>query len=446
MSRLSAIPHHGLVAVLLIFATATCLAQVPASAAGKDAPKKALADWPEFRGPLGDGHVGKPDVDLPVTWSETENVKWKIAIPFQGWSSPVVLGDQVWLTTATPDGKDFYAICVDAKTGEIRFNEKLFHCDEPEPLGNEVNCYASPTPTIEPGRVYINFGSYGTACLDTKTFKVLWERKDLPCRHYRGPGSSIILYQDLLIVTFDGIDVQYITALDTKDGKTVWRTDRTTKWADLDENGKPKREGDMRKAFSTPLVVNTGHATQMLTSGSSAAFAYDPRTGKELWTYRMEGFTPATRPVYGNGLAYFTTGQGKQVLAAVRIDGKGDITDTNTAWKAEGGLVPQQPSPLLDDGLLYLVSNNGLVTCLDAATGTQVWSERIGGNYQASPIFANGRIYFFNTQGKGTVLKAGKAYEVLGTNTLENGCMATPAVSGNAIILRTKTHLYRIEK
>ena len=160
----------------------------------------ARADWPEFRGPTGDGQAGNPG--LPLTWSETENVKWKTEIPFKGWSTPVVLGGQVWLTTATLDGHDFYALCLDAATGKILFNEKLFHSDNPEPLGNAVNCYAAPSPAIEPGRVYVHFGSYGTACLDTKTFKTLWQRTDLPCRHYRGPASSVILFENTVI--FDG--------------------------------------------------------------------------------------------------------------------------------------------------------------------------------------------------------------------------------------------------
>ena len=254
------------------------------------------------------------------------------------------------------------------------------------------------------------------------------------------------LFDDLLIVTFDGVDVQYLTALNTKTGKTVWRTDRTTKWTDLGEDGKPKREGDFRKAFSTPLLATVGGKPLLLSSGSSAAFAYDPRTGKEIWTARMVGYTPATRPVYGKGLVYVTSGRGKAELVALRAEGRGDITDSNVAWRLEGPAVPAEPSPLLVDDLLYLVTNNGLVTCLEAATGTQVWSERIGGNYQASPIYCDGRIYFFSTQGKGTILKAGRTYESMATNTLESGFMASPAVCGKALILRSKTHLYRIEE
>jgi len=411
-------------------------------------PALAWADWPEFRGPHGDGRVGsagdaKP-IGLPLRWSETENVAWKTPIPHRGWSTPVVLGGQVWLTTATTDGHDFFAICVDAQTGQIRSNQKLFHADEPEPLGNNVNCYASPSPAIEPGRVYIHFGSYGTACLDTATGKTLWERRDLPCRHYRGPGSSPILFDDLLILSFDGVDVQYLVALDKASGRTVWKTDRTTAWNDLDAQGQPSREGDFRKAFSTPLVIDAGGKPQMISPGSKAAYAYDPRTGKELWKVRHTAHTAVLRPVFSQGLAIFCTGLGGPELRAVRVDGQGDVTDTHVAWRAAQD-APKTPSPIVVDDLLYMVSDGGVVTCLEVATGKTVWRERIGGNYAASPIHADGRLYFANQQGKTTVLKAGRTCEVLATNPLEAGFMASPAVSGKALFLRTKTHLYRIE-
>ena len=402
------------------------------------------ADWPEFRGPSGNGVVEA--TGLPLTWSDTENVTWKTEIPHKGWSTPVVLGGQIWLTTATLEGNDFYAICVDAESGQIVFNERLFHSDNPEPLGNDVNTYASPSPVIEAGRVYVHFGSYGTACLDTESKTVLWQRTDLQCRHFRGPGSSLVLFEDLLIVTFDGVDVQYVVALDKMSGKTVWKTDRNTEWHDLDETGKPKREGDFRKSFSTPLVIDAPSGKQLISLGSSAAFAYEPRTGKEIWKTHNTAYTPAARPVYGNGVAFITTGRGgQQELWAVRVDGHGDVTDTHVAWRIKGPLVPEEPSPILVGDLLYTVSGDGAGSCIEAGTGRVVWTERIGGNYEASPICAGDRIYFFSTQGKTTVLKAGPVYEVLATSRLEDGLMASPAVSGNSLILRTKTHLYRIE-
>ncbi|MBE0536426.1 MAG: PQQ-binding-like beta-propeller repeat protein [Phycisphaerae bacterium] len=405
------------------------------------------AEWPQFRGPRGDGHVvsiAEKQAPLPLVWSETENVRWKIAIPHRGWSTPVVLDGQVWLTTATPDGRDYFVICVDAESGEVLLNKRLFHCDEPEPLGNNVNGYASPSPTIEAGRVYVHFGSYGTACLDTRTFEVLWERTDLPCRHYRGPGSSVILFENMLIVTMDGVDVQYLVALDKKTGKTVWKTDRTTEWNDLDDDGKPFDNGDLRKAYSTPLIIEVGGETQMISIGARSTYGYDPRDGREIWKVRYPGFSNAACAVYGNGIAYILTGFGRTELYAVAADGRGDVTDTHIRWTAKQTL-PQTPSPLLVGDLLFTVSDVGMLMCFDAATGEVIWKERLKGKQTASPVYADGRVYIFDQDGNATVFRPGRTYEHLATSKLDDGCMASPAVSGKAIFVRTKSRLYRIE-
>ncbi len=271
-------------------------------------------DWPEFRGPFGNGHATADDAKpagLPLRWSEMENVRWKTPIPYSGWSTPVVMGGQIWLTTATENGHDFFVLCLDAQSGQVRFDQKLFHVDKPEPLGNTMNGYASPSPVIEPGRVYVNFGSYGTACLDTATMKTIWQRNDLPCRHYRGPGSSLILFEDLLILTMDGVDVQYLAALDKKTGRTVWKTDRTTAWDDLKADGKPFSEGDLRKAFSTPLVIDWQGKPLMISSGSKALYGYDPRTGRERWHVYHGSHTSASRPVFAQGLGHVRDRHGK---------------------------------------------------------------------------------------------------------------------------------------
>lgn len=402
------------------------------------------AGWPEFRGPSGNGIA--ETAGLPLTWSETENVTWKTDLPLQGWSTPVVLDGKIWLTWATPEGHDFHAVGLDAETGKILYDKALFHCDAPDPLGNEVNGYASPSPAIELGRVYIHFGSYGTACLDTATGNTLWERRDLPCKHFRGPGSSVALFENLAILTFDGSDVQYLAALDKKTGKTVWKTDRTTVWKDLDEQGLPKREGDFRKAFTTPSFFDLNGSPQMVSLGSYAAFAYDPRTGREIWRAGHDAYSPSSRPVFGNGLIYLVIGRGKSAMWAMRPEGQGDIGETQVVWKAEGDCVPQEPSALLVDGLLYLLSNNGTMTCFEADKGTQVWSEKLGGQYMASPIFAAGRIYVGSIQGKTSVLKAGRTFELLAENRLDVGFMASPAVVGKSLFLRTKAALYRIEE
>ena len=407
------------------------------------------ASWPQFRGPSASGQAPAPEgggtLGLPLRWSETENVVWKTAIEHQGWSTPVIEGDQIWLTTATKDGQDYFAIRVNADTGAIEYYERLFHSDNPEPLGNNVNGYASPTPVIEPGRVYIHFGSYGTACLDTAPNKVLWTREDLECRHYRGPGSSPILFENLLYLTFDGADLQYVIALDKNTGETVWKTDRTTEWNDFDRDGNIIREGDLRKAYSTPIIAEVNGQPQLISPASYGAFSYDARTGEELWKTHGGSYTAVPQPSFGNGLVYLTTGYRPATLWAIRPDGRGDITDTHVVWQYDEGRVPRTPTPLLLDDLIFMVSNNGEATCLNALTGEEVWAERIGGNYLASPIYGDGRIYFSSTQGKTTVIRAGREFQVLAENRLDEGLMATPSVTGKALILRTKTHLYRIE-
>jgi outer membrane protein assembly factor BamB len=407
----------------------------------------AQAQWPQFRGPWGNGLTSVPGTEplgLPIRWSEKEHIRWKTPIPYRGWSTPVVMEGQVWLTTATLDGHDFFVVCVNADSGRIRLQEKLFHADHPEPLGNPLNCYASPSPVVESGRGYVHFGSYGTAALDTKTGAVLWKRSDLPCRHYRGPGSSLLLFENLLILTMDGVDIQYLVALDKETGRTVWKTDRKAEWDDLDADGKPKDEGDLRKAYSTPLLVTVGGDTQMLSVGARALYGYDPRSGRELWKVRTPAFSGAASPVYGQGIAYMITGFGRTELLAIRVEGRGDVTDTNVVWRT-ASLVPQTPSPVLVDDLLFMINDVGVLTCLEAASGKQVWRERLRGNSAASLLYADGHVYCFSREGVATVFKAARNYEVLATNVLDSGFMASPAVSGRTLFLRTKESLYRIE-
>ena len=316
------------------------------------APLPILADWPGFRGPWGDGQVSAPGetrlTGLPLAWSETENIVWKTAVPERGWSTPAVMGGQIWLTTASVDGNDFSVLCVDEATGDIRRNEKLFHCEAPEPLGNKVNCYATPSPALEPGRAYVHFGSYGTACLDTATGRILWQRQDLPCRHYRGPSSSPVLFEQLLILTMDGADLQYLIALDKRSGKTVWKTNRSVEWNDAGSTIKMVQEGDRRKAHSTPLLVMIDGQSRLLSTGAKAAYAYDPRTGREVWRVRYEAWSAAPVPVYRQGLMFLVTGLGKTELLAVRTNGSGDVTDTHVAWRFDS-MVAKTASPVLVD-------------------------------------------------------------------------------------------------
>lgn len=402
----------------------------------------ASDEWPLFRGPTSDGTTTAPH--LPQRWSETENVRWKTAIPQPGWSSPVIRDNRIWVTGATTNGLDYFAYAIDGRTGRTLIEKQLFHCEAPEPLGNAVNGYASPTPVLDAKHVYVHFGCYGTACLDASTGEVLWRRTDLLCRHYRGPGSSPLLYRDRLILTFDGVDVQYVTALDAQTGKTVWRSDRTIQWQDLDANGKPKREGDFRKGFATPIVIEATGKSQLISPASSVLFSYDPDTGKELWRVANTAYTPAVSPIFADGLVLAVTGHGAVEMRAIRPNGAGDVTGTHVAWRLSGKDVPLTPSPVALDGLLYMLADHGALTCIDLPTGKVLWRELLGGSYVASLIHDGRHIYAFSNSGKTTVLRAGRTFEKLAENRLDAGFMASPAISGNDLILRTKTHLYRI--
>jgi outer membrane protein assembly factor BamB len=412
----------------------------------------AGADWLEFRGPTGDGQVpatGKSNskpIGLPLHWDETKNIKWKTPIPFHGQSTPVLLDGKIWLTTATEDGTDLYVLSVDAKTGKIGFNEKVFHTDQPEPLGNGkgMNCYATPTPLLEKGRVYVHFGSPFTACIDTGTGKILWKREDLHCRHYRGPSSSVVSFENLIVLTFDGADLQYLVALDKKTGKTVWNTKRSVPWNDENVPGQMARDGDLRKAHSTPLIVNVNGSPLLLSAGAKASYGYNPRTGEELWQARYPDFSSAPRPIFDGKLAFFVTGMTKGEMLAVKTDGHGDVTDGGIVWRAKTH-IGKYASPLLLDGLIYTAADEAFLTCLEAATGQVIWSERVGGKFAASPIYADGRIYWFDRAGLATIIKPGREFKVVATNKLDDGFMASPAVAGKALYLRTLTNLYRVE-
>jgi outer membrane protein assembly factor BamB len=413
-------------------------------------PVLAADHWPQFRGPTGDGH--SDSTGLPVKFSDTEKAKWKTAIHGRGWSSPVVLGDQVWITTATEDGTKLSVLCLDRETGKIIHDKVLFEVANPQ-FAHKFNSYASPTPVIEEGRVYITFGSPGTACLDTKTGEVIWERTDFICNHFRGAGSSPIVWEDLLIMNFDGSDLQYVAALDKKTGKTVWKTDRSIDHKDLDAKGQPEAEGDFRKAFATPHVIQHEGRPVLLSSGAKAHYGYDPRTGKELWRIEERAqHSASTRPVAGNGIAYFPTGFSKGQLLAVKLPSVKDapaqplvLEESALAWRSKRS-VPNKPSTILHDGLLFMIDDGGIAGCVDAKTGEEIWRERVQGNYSASPIMAEGRIYVCSEEGKVGVFEAAREFKKLAENEFPTGFMASPAVAGKSLFLRTKTHLYRIEE
>jgi outer membrane protein assembly factor BamB len=416
--------------------------------------QSAQADWPQFRGPEGDGHSGARG--LPLTWSETEHVAWKTAIHGRGWSSPVVLAGQVWVSTATEDGRKLSVLVIDAKTGAVVRDLELFEVETPQ-FAHRFNSYASPTPAGEPGRVYVTFGSPGTACLDAATGEVVWSRRDLECNHYRGAGSSPVLYKNLLLMHFDGSDRQYVVALDKFTGRTVWQRERSIDFRDLGPDGLPEAEGDLRKAYATPHVVLLNQRPTLISQGAKAIYAYDPLNGDELW--RVEERTShsaSSRPVADHGLVFVTTGWSTGQLLALRPGRAGEVLDANAddvppdrelqvVWKSRRN-VPRKPSLQLHGDWLFGLDDGGIVSCLDARTGRELWRERVGGNYSASPLCAEDRLYLFSEEGKATVIAADREFRVLAVNQLEEGFMASPAVADSALILRTRTHLYRIEK
>ena len=404
-----------------------------------------LADenWPQFRGPNGDGIAH--DANIPTEWGEEKNIAWKTEIHGLGWSSPVIFGEQVWLTTATPDGKELSALCLDKDTGKVLFDKKLFDVAEPQ-FAHKFNTYASPTPVIEEGRVYLTWGSPGTACLDTKTFEVLWTREDIECDHFRGAGSSPILYEDLIILPYDGADVQFVLAMNKKTGKTVWKTKRSVDFKDLDEDGKPKADGDLRKGYATPHIVTLGEKEILISQGAKAIYGYDPETGEEIWRYdEHSNHSASTRPVIHGETVYAPTGFAKPYLVALSGTNSGVLDESSVLWKLQKG-VPKKPSLQLVGDHIYAISDGGIGTCWDAKTGDVKWAERIGGNYSSSPIVANGNLYFCSEEGKTTVVKASPEFEKIAENTIGDGFMASPAVSGDALYLRSRTHLYCIRK
>jgi outer membrane protein assembly factor BamB len=380
-------------------------------------------DWPEFRGPTGQGH--SDERGLPMTWSESKNVRWKVAIAGKGWSSPVIQGDRIWLTTATEEGKSLRAISVDRNTGAILLNVELFRLKSAGQI-NAKNSQASPTPVLEGDHIYLHFGANGTACI-TQSGEIIWKTRLDYDNGQHGPGGSPVIYDNLLIVSCDGLNMQYVVALDKLTGKVRWRK---------------YREG--YQAYTTPLIVRLASGDQLISPGAFRAIAYEPRTGKELWQVRYgEGFSNVPRPVFGNGLVYICSGFQEASLLAVRLDGRGDVTKSHIAWAINRG-VPRTPSPLLVGEELYFVSDNGIASCVDAKTGSEHWRARLGGDHSASPLYADGRIYFLSESGESAVIAPGKQFKLLATNQLDGQTLASMAVSNGSIFVRSQTHLYRL--
>ena len=389
----------------------------------------AESNWPEFRGPSGDGHA--TDSTLPNKIDQSV-VKWKTPIHGKGWSSPVVWGNQIWLTTATVDGTKMSVLCLDRETGNVIHDRVLVENESPA-FCHPMNSYATPTPVIEQGRVYVHFGTYLTACLDTETGKEIWSRTDLECDHHRGPASSPILHKGKLYVAYDGFDVQYVVAFDARDGSTVWKREREINYG--------TDNGDRMKAYCTAQVIEVNGEEQLVYPSASATIAYDPDKGTPLWTVYHAGMNASARPVFQDGLVFITNGSGSMI--AVRPDGKGDVTGTHIVWSDQKG-VAKKSSQLLVDSLFYMNSDDGIVSCREPSSGEIVWQKRLAKEFAASPIYADGKIYFFGTGGEVVTVRPGREFKLLEESKLGDGFMASPAVVGNDLILRSKSDLYLI--
>ena len=443
-----------------------CLAAIAAVAPARDAATKASGTkkvhvedrsyWNQFRGPNGDGK--SLTTNLPVEFGETKNVRWKTPIHDEGWSSPVVWDNQIWLTTGREDGSELFAICVDLESGDIVHDIKVFDVADPQKAYGGLNTHATPTPIVEEGRIYVHFGTYGTACLDRQTGQKLWERRDLNCDHRVRPASSPIIDGDSLLLHFDGVDAQFVAALDKNTGNTLWLRNREVDsdlgtvlkaegLSDADiEKTKKAKPNDNRKAYATPTIIAYQGQQQLVSPAAEVTFSYDPKTGEELWRVRHPGWgwNAACRPIFEHGLVYVTTGISRRLLA-VRPTGAGDVTDTHIAWSGRR-FVPNLSSPLIVDDLLFMVSDQGFASCLEAKSGRELWNERLraGGDHWASPVYAVGKIYFCGRKGIVSVVAAAREFHLLAENRFEASFIASPAIAGDALILRSLTHLYCI--
>lgn len=423
---------------------------------------RKASTWPAFRGPTGQGIV---DVALPTTWSEEQNIAWKRQIPGKGWSSPVAAGDHIWMTTAIEheatntekeellkDEKQpkqrqvakvvsLRAVCVHAKSGKVLHNIELFSIADPDPI-HLLNSYASPTPVIESyadgDRLYCHFGTFGTTCLNTRSGEKIWERR-FPSQHAVGPGSSPILWQDLLVLVCDGMEAQYVMALHKSSGDVVWKTPRPPMKGD---------DGDFHKAFSTALAVDHGDdgKAQLLVPGAQWFVSYEARTGKMLWHINHgKGFSNVAAPVYRNGIAYLITGFTKPELWAIPISSRGELKVGNVLWEQKKQ-IPKKSSPVVAGDAIYIVSDKGVLSCVDADSGEINWVKRLGGNYSASPIHADGLLYFCSHEGKTTVVRANaEKYEEVAENQLDGQLMASPIAFNGTLYIRSDKHLYRIQ-
>lgn len=429
--------------------TSTVLALLSVFANAQPATKPVF--WPAKGGPTGDGIVPAADAArLPLEWdgASGKNILWRTPLEDMGHSSPVIGGDIIWFTSATEDGTKQFIYGIDRNDGKILHHKLVFDNAAPEELGNPMNNYAAPSPVLEEDALYVHFGTYGTARIDPATGEKVWERRDINVRHYRGPGSSPIIHGDLLILTFDGIDQQFVTALEKKTGKSVWKTARTTDYQDLDKEGHPTRDGDMRKAYHTPAVFAINGQEVLVSIGSRAAFGYDVKTGKELWTIRHGGFNAAIPPLRLGDMLILNTGSERAHTLCVRIDDKmqGDITETHVLWDREKRNA-SEAAPVIVNGTLFQTTRGGIVSAVEVKSGTDLWDDRMAGKHVPAPLVIGDKMLFSNDRGESYLIRATpEKFEQVGMNQLAEPISASPAVADGALFMRTSGALYKIAK
>tara|TARA_R110001592_G_scaffold362745_2_gene678001 strand:- start:10911 stop:12140 length:1230 start_codon:yes stop_codon:yes gene_type:complete len=393
-------------------------------------------EWLEFRGPTGQGH--STEKALPVQWSPTEHVLWKTDVPGVGWSSPIVVGEKIYLTTAVPKKAEtdpeqsLRLVCLDLETGKTLWDKEIFQeTKETAQRIHKKNSHASPTPVSDGKVIYVHFGTHGTACL-TLDGDVVWKTNELEYEMQHGNGGSPIIVDDKLVIICDGKGANFIVALDRNTGKIAWKVDRNV-------------EGRKKFSFGTPLLITVNGEQQIVAPGTDVISGHSPKDGKEIWHLNYDGYSVIPRPVFSHGLIFVTTSYDRPTLLAIRPDGKGDVTETHLAWSNKTQ-IPHTPSLLVVGDELYAISDKGIGQCFDAKTGELIWKERVGGNFSASPLYADGKIYFQSEEGETTIIAPGKTYKEIGRNHLKEPTLASYAVAGDTLLIRTKTQLYRIGK
>jgi outer membrane protein assembly factor BamB len=397
-------------------------------------------DWTHFRGTSMDGRAEVRSA--PLSWDSNTNISWRAPVKGLGWSSPVVYGNQIWLTSATEDGKEFYVFCFDFDSGKLLHEQTVFTSAEPQRI-HSTNSYATPTPCIEDDFVYVHYGSFGTACIDTRNFEVVWKRNDMPCNHMQGPASSPVLHKNMLIVHLEGTENPYVVALDKKTGETIWKSVRP---AEIYDPLQPV----FRKSYQTPIIIKAGGRELLISNSSYLCFAHDVSTGEVIWTIEYGYDSTVSQPLYWNGLVYVNSGwifldNTPYFTRQFAVDptGKGDVTNTHVKWMYEDE-VPQIPTPVIVDGRMYMVHDRGMVSCLDAMTGQVIWKEKLAGNFNSSPVYAGGNIYFFNVKGECTIIKPGDSFQKVAENSIGETVKTVPAFVRDKMVLRTEKNLYLI--